>query len=122
MPLPGRVEIRDLDDAAQVTGPVWMTAHLALPVELPVHLGVRNHGLAAVLHELRGPRFLPPAVETREHDDIAADLAHQVGQQRFRQPSANGQVCAVLADDGRQGTQVLLAGRHRNCHEHPRPR
>ena len=116
MPLPGRVEIRDLDDAAQVTGPVWMTAHLTLPVELPVHLRVRNHGLAAVLHELRGPRLLPPAVEAREHDDIAADLAHQVGQQGRRKPLLSRHVGAVLTHDGRQSAQVPFAGCHRSCH------
>src|SRR4029077_13566945 len=36
-PLPGRVEIPDLDDAAQVTGPVGIAAQLAVPEVLPAH-------------------------------------------------------------------------------------
>jgi hypothetical protein len=82
MPLPGRIEIRDLDDAAQVAGPVGIAARLAVPVVLPVRrLQVLNHGVAAARDGLKQPRFPPLAVETLERDDVAADLVHQVGQQ-----------------------------------------
>ena len=46
-------------------------------------------------------------------------LAHQVGQQRRRQPAVGGRVGAVLAHDGRQGAQVPVAGPHRNAHFAP---
>jgi len=40
VPLAGRIEVRDLDDAAQVAGAVGITAGLAVPVVHPVRLRV----------------------------------------------------------------------------------
>ena len=59
---------------------------------------------------LAEPFHLRLAVHADETHLIAADLAHQVGQQRFRQPSVGGQVGTVLADDPGQGDQVPFAG------------
>jgi len=42
-----------------------------------------------------------PAVMALERYFVAADLAHQVGQQGRRQPLTVWRVGAVLADDGR---------------------
>jgi hypothetical protein len=42
---------------------------------------VLNHSVAAARKGLKQPRFMPPAVETLERDDVAADLVHQVSQQ-----------------------------------------
>src|SRR5215467_12329540 len=69
---------------------------------------------------LREPRLPPGTVKATERQFIAADLVHQVGQQRGRQP-VGGEVLAVFADDSRQGAQVLFAGRHRSCHQVPLP-
>ena len=63
---------------------------------------------------------MPPAVAPVEGDTFAADLVLQVGQQGQRKALLPvRQVVAVLADDGRQGAQVLVAGPHRSHHQHP---
>jgi len=69
----------------------------------PGHVGGRDE----FLHE---PVRFPAAVESEEGRSITADLARQIGQQGWRQPFPILQVGAVLADDGRQGAQVPIAG------------
>src|SRR5437879_3722192 len=104
--------------AAQVAAAVGVAVELAIPVMLPVRpvRVLRPESGRDFLHK---PVRLPAAVEAVENHCIAADLAHQVGQQRFRQPSVGGQVCTVLADDARQSAQVPSAGHHRSYHEAP---
>src|SRR5215475_15915022 len=95
MPLPGRVEVRDLDDAVQIAGPVGIAARLAAPVVFPVHrCRVFSHGHATVWDGLHEPCFLATAVEARERDDVAADLAYQVSQQGGWQPLLSGHIQA----------------------------
>ena len=66
VPLPGRVEIRDLDDTAQVAGALGITAGLAVPPVLPVRR-VPFDCLEVVAawsrDALQGPVRLPHAVE-----------------------------------------------------------
>src|ERR1035441_1816964 len=93
----------------------WRSMASSIFFVSPVRV-LRPEGGRDFLHK---PVRLPAAVEAVENHCIAADLAHQVGQQRFRQPSAGGQVCAVLADDARQSAQVPSAGHHRSYHEAP---
>ena len=120
VPLPGRVEVPDRQDTAQVTSAVGIAQMLAVPVLFPLdpiqvlrprHIDNRD--------SLPEPNRPPPAVGSHETHDVAADLVLQIGQQGRRQPSPVRQVGTVLADDGRQGAQVPFAGRYWSHHEAP---
>ena len=122
--MPGRVEVRDLHDTAQVSGPIGVTAWLAVPVDAAQCTGslFLMPGVVGIRDGLHEPSLLPLAVEALKGDGVAADLSHQLSQQGQRQPFAVRQVGTVLADDARQGAQVPFADRHRSCHDTPRPR
>ena len=114
--MPGRVEVRDLHDGAQVAGAVGVAADFAVPVllpERPLHvLGPRSKGIDAPKILLE-PIRLPVAVHASDLHLIAADLVFQVSQQGQWQPLRR-EIGAVVADDPRQGVQVPFAGRHRS--------
>jgi hypothetical protein len=65
MPLPGRVEVRDRQHAAQVAGAVGITARQAVPAVLPVQLlrssypGVSVNGTSRPNHCARCPLSMP---------------------------------------------------------------
>jgi|SRR5690348_634886 len=67
VPLPGRVEVRDLHDGAQVAGAVGVAAEFAVPVLLPVRslqiLGPRSIDAPSILLE---PIRLPVAVQASD--------------------------------------------------------
>src|SRR2546423_2816718 len=114
VPLPGRVEIRDLHEATQIAGAVRVAARTA-PVVLPERRAVV---LAVVVFgggELPEPVRLPAAVVTLEEQVIAADQSQQVTEQGRRHPVGGG-LAAVIADDPRQGAQVPSAGCYRALH------
>ena len=119
--MPGRVEVRDLHDGAQIAGPVGVAAEFAVPVLLPVRplqvLGPRSKGIDAPTILLE-PIRLPAAVQAGDLHLIAADLVFQVSQQRQWQPLRR-KVGAVVADNPRQGAHVPFAGRHPSCHQIP---
>src|SRR5215467_21187 len=104
VPLPGRIEIRDLDDAAQVAGAVRVAAS-AVPEVLPERRGVVPAVAGVVRHELGEPIPLPATVDALKDQVIAADQSQQVTEQRRRRPLRRG-LAAVSADDRGQGAQV----------------
>ena len=120
VPLPGRVEIRDLDDAAQVAGALGVAARAA-PVVLPERRDVKFGVVGFDRQGLPEPVDLPAAVGAREDHEIAADQSEQVTEQRRRQPLSR-RFAAVIADDPRQGAQVPSAGCYRaSSSRHPPP-
>jgi hypothetical protein len=80
---PGRVEIRDLDDAAQVAGALWVAAGQVIPVVLPERLNRRLKKVLTDIGEVERV-FLPESVRVTgavvadESQPIPADMAHQV--------------------------------------------
>src|SRR5690348_3490449 len=114
VPLPGRVEIRDLDDAAQVAGALGVTAG-AVPVVRPERRLVKFGVVGFGRNGLPEPVHLPAAVGAAEDHEIAADQSEQVTEQGRRQPLGRG-FAAVIADDPRQGAQVPSAGCYRAFH------
>ena len=79
MPLPGRVEVCDCHDAAQVTAAVGVAARLAVPVMLPLRpvqvlppVGIDGR------KGLRKPVRLSAAVYAEKCQCVAADVAHKI--------------------------------------------
>ena len=72
VPLPGRVEIRDLDDAAQVAGALGVAAR-AVPVVGPERRLVKFGVVGFDRNGLPEPVDLPAAVGAAEDHEIAAD-------------------------------------------------
>jgi hypothetical protein len=84
MPLPGRVEVRDLRDAAQVAGAVGIAAGVAGPVVVPelLRTGVPDD-VKVILHRdvVSEPVLLPTAVKAHNRQAIAGDQAQEVIEQ-----------------------------------------
>ena len=85
VPLPYRVEVRGLDDAAQVADAERVAAGLAVPVMGPEHPGpvLGDYEIVGVC-VLQTDMNLPPDVVALKRYSLAADLPHQVGQQGRR--------------------------------------
>ena len=84
VPLPGRVEVRDLCDAAQVAGAVRVAAGFAGPeIVVPERLRAGFPASVAVARRdvLPQPLLLPGAVEAEERYQIAGDQVRQVTEQ-----------------------------------------
>jgi hypothetical protein len=118
MPLSGRVEVRDLRDAAQVAGAVGIAAGVAGPVVVPELLRTSVPEDVIVIHwdVVSEPVLLPTAVDAHKRQEIAGDQAQEVIEQRGWQPFPRWQVGPVIGDDGRQRAQVALTGRYRSRH------
>src|SRR5947207_1046304 len=96
VPLPGRVEIRDLDGAAQVAGALGVAAG-AVPVVGPERRLVKFGVVGFDRNGLPEPVHLPAAVGAAEDHEIAADQSEQVTEQRRRQPLGRRVAAVTLA-------------------------
>jgi hypothetical protein len=129
VPLPGRVEVRNLHDAAQVASAVRITAGLAVPLVLPVHW-LQVLRCTAPLRVSSSPT-LCNRVSCRNHVSRRplSWRSSEIPSQRtwpIRSASRDGGSPSSVGRSGRssltmprQGTQVPLADRHRSCHGTP---
>jgi len=121
LPLPGRIEVRDLHDGAQIAGTVGVAAELAVPVLLPVR-PLQILGLGVTMRRRSCSNQSACRLLSRP---ATCTLSQRIWSFRSASrdsgsPSA-GRVGAVVADNPRQGTQVPFAGRHPSCHQIPLP-